>query len=393
MHLSDGTLRRSVDERHALDAVRRRHLEACSRCRRRAELLQADSQRVAAFLTAAAIPAPDTAAALRGLYARLPEPEREPVARPRWLRDPRRRARATRWSATALGAASVGVVLVGAGAAQGFITIFQPEQLAPVAVSAADVSSLQELASYGEVSGVPTLTLTPTSRQGALQATGIDPPQLSALPSGLPSTPAYDVIGGGTVTFTFDPARAAAAALAHGATLPPMPADVGHSTLQLTLPSALVEIYGTGLSQLLPRSAASAAPAGTGPDVGAGSSGDLSAVGTPSLAIVAARLPVVSSTGVSAARIEAYLLAQPAVPAGLAAEIHALADPATTLPVPIPISLATSETVSVDGARGLLIGDETGAGSLVLWEHDGVVYAVVGTVTSGQVLDVADQIG
>jgi len=257
----------------------------------------------------------------------------------------------------------------------------------------ADVSSLQDLASYGNVSGIPSLTLTPTSRQGAQEATGIEPPRPPALPAGLPSTPTYAVIAGGTVTFTFDRTKAAAAARRDGATLPPMPADIGDSILQLNLPAALVEIYGTGLSQLLHQSAGSAATAGGGPDAAQASAGDLSGDGTPSLAIVAARVPTVSSTGVSAAGIEAYLLAQPSVPAGLAAEIRALADPATTLPVPIPISLASAQTVSIDGVRGLLIGDQTGAGSLVLWEHDGVVYAVVGTVTSSQVLDVADQIG
>ena len=392
MHLSDGTLRRTLDEPHALDAVRRRHLDACPRCRRRADALRADSDRVAAVLTAPVAP-PDTVAALRRVQARLSDPARHPAVRPRWLRDPRRRARVTRWSAAALGAAALGAVLVGAGAAQGFITIFQPEQLAPVAISAADVSSLQDLASYGNVSGIPSLTLTPTSRQGAQQATGIEPPQPPALPAGLPSTPTYAVIAGGTVTFNFDRTKAAAAAQRDGATLPPMPADIGDSTLQLNLPSALVEIYGTGLGQLLPQSAGIAATAGGGPDAAQASAGDLSGDGTPSLAIVAARVPTVSSTGVSAAGIEAYLLAQPSVPAGLAAEIRALADPATTLPVPIPISLASAQTVSIDGARGLLIGDQTGAGSLVLWEHDGVVYAVVGTVTSSQVLDVADQIG
>ena len=127
---------------------------------------------------------------------------------------------------------------------------------------------------------------------------------------------------------------------------------------------------------------------------GLGSGEDTDAAGrSEGMVIVASRLPTVSSTGASAAQIEQYLLAQPGVPAALAAEIRAIGDPSTTLPIPIPVSLASAQQVSIDGAPGLLIGDQTGAGSLVLWQQGGVVHAVAGSLSSDQVMKVADQIG
>ena len=407
MHLSDGTLRRSIDEPFAVDAVRRRHLEACPRCRQRAEVIRTDSERVTALLATETIPATDAGAALGRLHARLGEAERRRPQRAGWAHDPRRRARLTRWSAAVVCSVTVGAVLVGAGAAQGFITIFQPRQLAPVMVDGADVSSLQELASYGDVSGVPGLTVTAVTRGQAESLAGIALPNPSALPSGIPATPTYEVISGGTVTFTFDLTKAQAAARRLGATLPPMPADIAGSTLQLILPSAVVESYGIDIGQILGNPQPSGDTKQGGPAAVVPGGAPTAAPGGPTaaparaapellprgLVIVAAGLPRVTSTGATAAQVEDYLLAQPGVPSDLAAELRAIGDPSSTLPVPIPVSLAAAQPVSVDGASGLLIGDQTGVGSLVIWERGGAVYAVLGSLTSSQVLAVADSIG
>ena len=58
-------------------------------------------------------------------------------------------------------------------------------------------------------------------------------------------------------------------------------------------------------------------------------------------------------------------------------------------PVPIPIDLASASTVNINGAQGLLIGDSTNLGSVVLWQHNGVVNVVAGTVSSEEALGIA----
>ncbi len=438
MHLSDGTLRRSIDEPFSLHPGQRTHLGACLRCEARATAIRSDAELAAGLLSA--VPAPTSApgpglpglapalpasppgplappapaprppaAATRGALARL-QPRLAPSQgswRSGWLRDPRRSARTTRWSAGIAGGAAVALMLVAAGVPQDFITIFQPSQLAPVAVSASDLTVLQDLSNYGDVSGVPSPTVTPATPAQARQATGVALPASVPLPSGIPTTPSYYVLGGGTVSFTFDEAKAQAAARQHGATLPPMPADISGSTLQLTLHPTLVAAYSVDLGALsdlaglgsVHQQGGAAAPS-TGSALGGGTSatpppaapaGDATTLS--GVVIVASRAPTVRSSGATAAEIEDYLLAQPGVPASLAAEIRALGNPSTTLPVPIPVDMTGAQQVTIGRDRGLLIGDQTGIGSLAVWLHSGVVYAVAGSISSTQVLQIADSIG
>jgi hypothetical protein len=103
--------------------------------------------------------------------------------------------------------------------------------------------------------------------------------------------------------------------------------------------------------------------------------------------IAQTRVPTVDSTGATAAELEDYLLSQPGVPPDIAAQIRAIKDPSSTLPIPIPKGLATTEQVQVNGVQGLLIKAVLGAG--VVWQKNGVIYAVGGQLTPEQVLAIA----
>ena len=56
------------------------------------------------------------------------------------------------------------------------------------------------------------------------------------------------------------------------------------------------------------------------------------------------------------------------------------------------IKAATSKKVSVQGVEGIFVGDSTGLGSAVIWQKDGIVYGVAGTLTEQQVLAVANSL-
>jgi hypothetical protein len=165
-----------------------------------------------------------------------------------------------------------------------------------------------------------------------------------------------------TATFVFDASLARASAAAIGRTAPPMPAKLDGSTLVLSGGPALVITYG----------------------------GESSANG--GLFIGVAKAPTVSSDGASVAEIQAYLLSQPSVSPALAAQIRAIGDPASTLPVPIPVGQAQARNVSVHGTTGLFVGDSTGLGSGVIWQQNGLVYVVGGTLTEAEVLAVANSL-
>src|SRR5438105_3163648 len=112
----------------------------------------------------------------------------------------------------------------------------------------------------------------------------------------------------------------------------------------------------------------------------------------PGLLIVDARPPVVSSTGPSVHDFEEYLLSQPGISPTVAAQIRALGDPQSTLPVPVPMDFATARTVTVRGQSGLLLGDSTAIFSVVFWREGNAVRAVGGPLTDAEVMDIANSL-
>jgi hypothetical protein len=103
-------------------------------------------------------------------------------------------------------------------------------------------------------------------------------------------------------------------------------------------------------------------------------------------------VPKVGSTGVSVRTIEDYLLSQPGVPPKLAAAFASLRDPATTLPIPVPVDRASMTPVFVDGVWGMELGDNTGLGAVVLWQRDGFIYGVAGAGTLDENVAIANSL-
>jgi hypothetical protein len=176
--------------------------------------------------------------------------------------------------------------------------------------------------------------------------------------------------------FTFDAAKAQAAAAKAGKIMPQMPAGMDGSKLTVTVGPAVIEVYGN-----------LGAGAGTG-------STDTSQLSLPQLIVAASAAPVVTSSGVTTQQLENYLLAQPGLSPGLAAAIRSIKDPSTTLAIPIPVELAnlTHRDVQVQGTTGVALGDNTGLGAAVLWIKPPTIYAVAGTVKQSDILDVANHL-
>ena len=340
MHPSDGTLRRLLDEPVAIDAATRQHLAACSRCAGRLQRIGADAARAAALL---AVPAP--VADVEAARARLARTEGSaPPSTPGGRRGrapaPARRSavRAQRIMVGVALAATASIVVVVTGASQDFLSLFQPKQLAPVPVTFADVRSLSGLTSYGNVHADGSLHLQPEANAAAAaHAAGIAVPVVGDVPSGATAAPSYAVVSGGVVSFTFDATLAKAAAARAGGVLPSMPRGLDGSTLTVSIAPAVVISYGFDAASLF-------------------QGGGLPSSNT-AFVVVASRTPTVSTTGVTMRQLEDYLLSVPGIPAGVASELRALGNPEQTVPVPIPIDLASGSTVSINGAPGVLIGE------------------------------------
>jgi len=308
-------------------------------------------------LLAMPVLAPDAPLAL----ARLRERVRSAPAtgRPRsarLLRSP------LKWVGAAVAAVLVAVSLGVTGVADTIFQIFEARQFTAVNIAPGDLQTLGQLAAFGTLtwSAQPAPHLV-TSAAAASAATGLTTPSVS-VPVRVTGTATYAVLDRTTASFTFDAAIARAAAAKIGRMAPPMPASIDGSTLTFTGGPAIVVTYGA-------------------------------AQGAPALVVGVSKAPTIGSDRASIAQIQAFLLAQPGISPELAAQIRNISDPASTLPIPIPVGQAATKRVTVHGVNNaLFIGDSTGIGSGVIWQQSGLVYAVGGTLTESETLAVANSL-
>jgi len=364
-HLSDGTLRRIYDEPLALTSLDQAHFDGCTVCKARFESIAHAARATATLLSVPGF-TPEPTAALRSVRIRIRADE---AGRPiRWYErrldrfSPRFRPLATPAIAILLAAALLTGVTA-TGVAQGWFRVFEPRTVAPVSVVPSDFASTGALLDYGDVTWLPdapTLHQLTDATTAAAQS-GLPALMPASLPQGVSGPVSFGTISHATGSLTFNAERLRASAATKGVHVNAMPAKINGSKLIVNAGPALVEAWG------------------------------LSAKSTqaemPTLVIAQTRVPTVDSTGATAAELEDYLLSQPGVPPDIAAQIKAIKDPSTTLPIPIPKGLATTESVQINGVQGLLIKAVIGAG--VVWQKNGVIYAVGGLLTPDQVLAIA----
>ena len=271
-----------------------------------------------------------------------------------------------KWATAAAVALIVAVSLSATGVADSIFQIFEAKQFTAVNVAPGDLGTLEQLGAFGTL----TWSQPPKPRQvaspaEAAAATGLAAPSVT-LPARVAATASYGVLDRTTATFLFDAAKAAAAAAATGRTMPPMPASIDGSSLTFTGGPAIVVTYATG----------------TG-----------TAAAAPSVIVAVSKTPTIGSDRATVPQIQAYLLAQPGISPELAAQIRGINDPASTLPIPIPVGQAATKRVTVHGVtNGLFVGDSTGIGSGVIWQQNGLVYVVGGTLTESETLAVANSL-
>ena len=268
----------------------------------------------------------------------------------------------SKWLAAAAAVVLVATALTMTGVADSILQIFEAKQFTAVTITPVDLQTLGQLSQFGKL----TWSAQPqphavASLAAATAETGL--PAISVkVPASLSGTATYEAMARTTATFVFDASLATASAAAIGRTAPPMPAKLDGSTLVLTGGPAILITYGSGTQ------------------------------GTGALVVGVAKAPTIGSDGASVSEIQAYLLSQPSVTPALAAQIRAIGDPSSTLPIPIPVGQAAAKNVSVHGVTGLFIGDSTGLGSGLIWQQNGLVYVVGGTLTEAEVLAVANSL-
>ena len=401
-HLNSGTLRRMVDEPITTTGAEKDHYASCGACRERAMAIATEAER-AAMLLSLPDPAVETEAALSRLRrSAIGQRAHRPTAwaglRNLFAGGSNRAVRPL--AALALAVAAM-VAVVATGAAENFVKVFEPQQFQSVQVRPDSLRALPDLSQFGDMSfpKTPTFTTVPDA-SGAQAQTGLKVivPDGSSLPSRVNGSRNYVVMTPLAASFTFRAAKAEAWATAHGKTLPNMPADLDGSTLTVTAGPAVIVAYGGSTDALRRAAGVSESSSGTLAPPGDNAKAsiasqtkgafDPSSGNLPDVAVVEMKSPNVSSSRASIQEIQNYLISLPGFPSDLAAQIRAIGDPTTTLPVPVPTG-QQSHSVDVQGVRGLFVGDSTGLGSGMLWTKGGVLYATVGTMTESELTGVA----
>jgi len=405
-HPSNGTLRRLLDEPVAVPLVDQRHADGCTRCRARMASTSDEDAVVRSALEALGEVPEITPAdeALRRLHQALDGAESRPGLR---HAGPARR-RLLRPTVVIAGA----LVLTGAAtaaAATGLVPIFQPESVTPIVVQAGDLSGLAGLSSFGTFSGDRDLKVTPEGSSGALRdAAGFAVPSVQP-PAGVEGAPSYWLISPDYAQVDISVERIDQAAASAGVTPPAAPPGIDGSTLRVSTGYGVLEIWGSinfpgtsgndgsstgpvsGSEGFFGHSISRAAAPGSGAPSGTAGGDSSLADDVPQLAVAEVQGPTVSSSGVSLSTLEAYLLSQPEVSPALAAEIRSIGNPTSTLPLPVPAGAATT-TTELNGHEALVynLGD---AAHLVVWAAAGQTFAVVGQLSTAELVEVAEQVG
>jgi len=357
-HLSDGALRRHVDEPDGLPDVELDHLQHCERCSRALAQAQRDGMAVEAALLSKSDKDVDIDAAwdrlLSSLHSNARTVATATVDRPSFR---------TRVLKAPVLAASGALLVVGgatAAAANDWLPIFHTESITPVSVNLNDLTQLPDLSSFGrwDVKTDPKLVDVPDA-SAATSQTGLTVSTPTDLPTGVDGTPQFQVMQKQVATFAFSERKAAAAAHAAGGSLPPMPPGLDGAVLRLDLGPAVVQTWSQQ-------------------------------GGAPTMIIGQVVAPSASSNGIPLATLRDALLSLPGLPDDVAAELRAATGDGTTLPLPVPADQYTTTSAEVSGtpATVLTSRDQTIAG--VVWLDGGVVTIVAGPLDAQEVLSVAD---
>jgi hypothetical protein len=374
MHLNAGQLRAAID--NELDARADQHLAACPECRRRADELAAQSQRVAARF-ALLTPQADRAVSAPVALARFKSRrvlERKEI--PMFNRMFSRKYRAA-WALVAvvvLVAVSLTIPPVRAWA-EGVLAQFRVSKISVVSVDpnlAKQLGGGTDLSK--QISQLLSDSVTVTKKPQAVRtaANAAEASKLAGFPVRLPTTrsdaPQLTVQDSGAFQFIVNRARAQALLDQAGASNLKLPTSIDGAVIKVNIPSGVAAGYGDC------------------PNLAQGADA-LNANGSPGRTMInCIVLTQIPSPSVDAPPdLDIQQIAELGLQfAGMTKDqAHAYAstvDWTSTLVVPIPRNAAQYKQVTVDGVNGYLIQrpQDDAPQYAIVWVKNGFIYAVGG---------------
>ena len=284
------------------------------------------------------------------------------------------------WFLAAIAAILVALLLLpnsGALASQ-LLSLFSIQQFQPVQVTQPDVQSLSSRP-IPTLQDLGTLQIQSDSLQTQDNLTQVQAAQVATfpilmpniLPQGISGTPDFSVIDAGHGTFTFSTGKAQAFFMKNGYGNVSIPANLDGATYDVATSAGVVISYDNQT--------------------------------TTQFMIVEFPSPVVRATGsASLQELRDVALSVPGLPPQLVTQLKQIDLNSGVVPLPIPSGI-DSQSITVHGTQGLLLTKNISttipqlkkfpAGSAVVWQTNGIIYAVGGTISNtNQLLNSANSL-
>jgi len=351
------------------------HLASCPACQRAVADLRQDAATAGAAI--ASLPVHAVSKAEHDLAReRLTWRLREPTAIRRSA-PLRRSTTGLRVAAGSVAAAVLVSVIVaftpeGRTAAAAFLAQFRSRQVVAIEVSPQSqeaimrtFSSLNDLGAVqsprGGMQAAPGQVT--VADAGRLIGFPVQTPDPAVLPAGLDRTPRVQVIPAGQMRFTFDKAKAQRYLQSRGQPQVNLPDKFNGASLVVSTPAAAMLEYSSRDSH-------------------------------QSLIIGQAGEIVVDVQGqVTLDEMRDFLLGLPGLPKSATDQLRQIKSWTQTLPVPVPIDKVNWTSVNFQGRhQGLLLNDNSGLGSVAIWNDGGHMLAVAGSLKANDLKVVADSL-
>lgn len=270
-----------------------------------------------------------------------------------------------------------------------FLTIFRVQDFQPIRLTepaGMGLASIPDLTRFGDMSPNSHPSFQPRPVADAAAASSVVgfpiklPAQLPASVGKQPSSIAVSDAQSVSFTFRADKTRAYLDSIGrHDFSLPP---KFDGASIQVNVPAGVMATFS-------PPTAAGGSLNSGGRDAVRQQAID-AALG--SVTVIEAKAPTVDATGVSFEELREFLLSLPGLSPQTAAQIRAIGDLNTTLPVPIP-SGTNARKVQVNGAPGLIMAEQSSRllGGVV-WQANGTIYAVGGAMNESELLSIASSL-
>lgn len=232
-----------------------------------------------------------------------------------------------------------------------FLSLFRVQQFQPVSIDPRDFAShpLPGVQDFGtwQLSANSLKVQDNLTQVQAQRLVTFHIVQPGNLPRGLNQNPAFAVITGGQMTFTFSAAKAHAYLVRNGHGNMTIPANLDGAKYTVSVASGVEMKYGSRDKDFLVIEIPS-------PNIHAASSASLN-------------------------ELRDFMLSLPNLPPQLVTQLRQIDLNSGTMPIPVPPQL-TARRITVHGSSGLLLADNTPIGGVLVWQTHGMIYALGGNI-------------